>query len=83
MRNILKSKKRRIADLKRRTERITRIITAAGAKALDRDPELGKMLTSPELQEALAWLGTLNLEQAEIFIETMESGVPAEFRHIK
>jgi hypothetical protein len=81
--NIFKSKKQRIKDLQRRTERITRIITAAGAKALDRDPELGKMLESPELQEALAWLGTLNQEQAEIFISMMESIVPAEFGHIK
>jgi hypothetical protein len=82
MRNLFKSKKKRLADLQRRTERIARIMYLSGARALDQDPELGKLIESPELQAKLKALESLTLDQAESFIAMLESGVPEEFRGI-
>lgn len=80
---LFKSKKKRTADLKRRVERMQRVILAAGAKAMETDPTVGPMLMSPEVQAELAALEHLTLDQAEKFLDWLEASEPEEFKGIK
>jgi hypothetical protein len=79
--NLFKSKKKRQSELQRRTERIRRILLAAGVDAMDRDLSIGPMF--PGVIEQLKALQAAPLEEQEAFLTMLESGIPAKWKHIK
>jgi hypothetical protein len=78
---LFKSKKKRQAELEQRTERMGRILLAAGVDAMDKDLSIGPMF--PGVIEQLKALQAAPLEQQEAFLTMLESGIPERWKHLK
>jgi hypothetical protein len=78
---LFKSKKKRRAELHRRTERMGRILLAAGVDAMDKDLSIGPMF--PGVIEQLEALHAAPLEDQEAFITILEAGIPEKWKRIK
>jgi hypothetical protein len=78
---ILKSKKKRQAELQVRAARMGRIILAAGAASME-DPVVADLIASGALREAMEEVASLPLGQAEAFLDMLEAGVPEALRHL-
>lgn len=78
---LFKSKKKRQAELQRRTERMGRILLAAGVDAMDKDLSIGPMF--PGVIEQLKALQAAPLEQQEAFLTMLESGIPEKWKRLK
>jgi hypothetical protein len=78
---LFKSKKKRQEELQGRTERMGRILVAAGAEAMDKDLRIGPMF--PGVIEQLKALQAAPLEQQEAFLTMLESGIPDKWKHLK
>ena len=78
---LFKSKKKRQAELQQRTERMGRILLAAGVDAMDKDLSIGPMF--PGIMEQLKALQTAPLEEQEAFLTMLESGIPERWKHLK
>jgi hypothetical protein len=78
---LFKSKKKRQAELERRTERMGRILLAAAVDALDKDLSIGPMF--PGVIEQLKALQAAPMEEQEAFLTMLESGIPERWKHLK
>ena len=78
---LFNSKKKRQAELQQRTERMGRILLAAGVDAMDKDLSIGSMF--PGVMEQLQALQAAPLEEQEAFLTMLESGIPGRWKHLK
>jgi hypothetical protein len=78
---VFKSRKQRLADIQARTERMRRILLAAGVDAMDKDLSIGPMFQG--VIEQLKALQAAPLEAQEAFLTMLESGIPERWKDLK